>query len=339
MKQLAQPSRLYKGLFLLNPDAHDQIYGPTQRSAIAQLVELYAPPQTAQSIAADPTILHEAEIIFSGWGMPRMDEAFLVHTPNLKAVFYGAGSIKACTTDAFWARNIPITSSYAANAVPVAEFTLAQILLCLKQTWQYAFALKRDQAYGATFPLAGAYGSTVGIISLGMIGRLVCRHLQRFDVQVIAYDPFVNTADAAALGVELCPLDEIFQRADVVSLHTPWLPETVGLITGAHLAAMKTGATFINTARGAVVREAELITVLQQRPDLLAVLDVTYPEPPVAGSPLYTLPNVVLTPHIAGSLGAEGQRMGQLVVAELQRFLAGEPLQWAISQEQAAVMA
>lgn len=332
-------SNRYKGIFLLNYDAYNQIYGPTQRAAIAQLVDLYAPPQTAQSIAADPTILHDADIIFSGWGMPRMDEAFLAHTPNLKAVFYGAGSIKACTTDAFWARTIPITSSYAANAVPVAEFTLAQILLCLKKTWQYAFALKRDQTYGAKFTLPGAYGSTVGIISLGMIGRMVCRHLQRFDVQVIAYDPFVKPADAAALGVELCALAEIFQRADVVSLHTPWLPETVGLITGAHLASMKAGATLINTARGAVIREAEMIAVLQQRPDLLAVLDVTYPEPPVAGSPLYTLPNVVLTPHIAGSLDAECQRMGQVVVDELQRFLAGEPLHWAISREQAVVMA
>ena len=328
-----------KGIFLLNHDAYNQIYGPTQRTAIANLVDLYAPPQTAQSVAADPTILHDAEIIFSGWGMPRMDEAFLAHTPNLKAVFYGAGSIKACTTAAFWARNIPITSSYAANAVPVAEFTLAQILLCLKKTWQYAFAIKREQAYGVKFPLAGAYGSTVGIVSLGMIGRMVCHHLQHFDVKVIAYDPFVKLDDAAALGVELCTLAEIFQRADVVSLHTPWLPETVDMITGAHLAAMKEGATFINTARGAVVREAELITVLQERPDLLAVLDVTYPEPPVAGSPLYTLPNVVLTPHIAGSLDAECQRMGQVVVDELQRFLAGEPLHWAISREQAAVMA
>ncbi|MBX3014363.1 MAG: hydroxyacid dehydrogenase [Caldilineaceae bacterium] len=328
-----------KALFLLNADAYSKIYGPAQQAALSALVALYAPPQTAQSVAADPTILHEAELLFSGWGMPRMDEAFLAHTPKLKAVFYGAGSIKACTTDAFWARKIPITSSYAANAVPVAEFTLAQILLCLKKSWQYAFALKHDRAYGARFTVPGGYGSTVGLISLGMIGRLVCRHLQRFDVQVLAYDPFVTAADAAELGVTLCPLTEIFQRADVVSLHTPWLPETVGMITGAHFAAMKEGATFINTARGAVVREPELIAVLQQRPDLLAVLDVTYPEPPVPGSPLYTLPNVVLTPHIAGSLDAECQRMGQIVVDEVRRFLTGEPLQWAISQAQAAVMA
>lgn len=339
MHDLHPPFPRYKGLFLLNADAYSKIYGPTQRDDIAQLIDLYASPQTAQSVAANPVILQEAEIIFSGWGMPRMDETFLAHAPNLKAVFYGAGSIKQFTTDAFWARNMPITSSYAANAVPVAEFTLAQILLCLKKTWQYAFAMKREQAYGVNFPVPGGYGSTVGIISLGMIGRMVCRHLQRFDLKVIAYDPFVKPADAAVLGVELCPLAEIFQRADVVSLHTPWLPETVGMITGAHLAAMKAGATFINTARGAVVREAEMIAVLQQRPDLLAVLDVTYPEPPVAGSPLYTLPNVILTPHIAGSLDAECQRMGQLVVDELKRFLSGEPLQWAITREQAAVMA
>jgi len=329
---------MHKGLFLLNPDAYAKIYGPTQQAAIAQQVDLYTAPQTAQSIAANPTLLHDAEIIFSGWGMPPMDEAFLAHAPNLKLVLYGAGSIKGFTTDAFWARGIPITSSYAANAVPVAEFALGQILLCLKQTWQHALAIKRDGAY-SKFSVAGGYGSTVGIISLGMIGRMVCHHLQHFDLKVIAYDPFVTEAEATKLGVELCALEDIFQRADVVSLHAPWLAETVGMITGAHLSAMRQGATFINTARGALVREQEMIDVLQQRPDLLAVLDVTYPEPPVAGSPLYTLPNVILTPHIAGSLDAECQRMGQLVVDELRRYLAGEPLQWAITRQQAALMA
>ena len=157
-----------KALYLLNLDAYAKIYGPAQQATIAELVDLSAPPQTAQSVATDPTILHEAEIIFSGWGMPRMDEAFLAHCPNLKAVFYGAGSIKYCTTDAFWARNIPITSSYAANAVPVAEFTLAQILLCLKKTWQHALAIKAHGSYEKRFTVPGGYGSTVGIIALGM---------------------------------------------------------------------------------------------------------------------------------------------------------------------------
>ncbi|MEZ4615132.1 MAG: hydroxyacid dehydrogenase [Caldilineaceae bacterium] len=328
-----------KGVFLLNVDAYHKIYSPTQQAEIANLVDLYAPPQTAQSIAVDPKILQDTEILFSGWGMPRMDEAFLVHCPNLKIVFYGAGSIKQCTTAAFWARQIPITSSYAANAVPVAEFTLAQVLLCLKKTWQHAWAIKMNGAYEKRYTVPGGYGSTVGIIALGMIGRMVCEHLRRFDLNVIAYDPYVTAEDAAKLGVTLVALDELFTRADVVSLHAPWIDDTVGMITGAHLAAMKEGATFINTARGAIVREEEMIAVLQQRSDLLAILDVTYPEPPVTGSPLYTLPNVILTPHIAGSMDAECQRMGQIVVDELRRYLAGEPLQWAISQQQAAIMA
>jgi phosphoglycerate dehydrogenase-like enzyme len=134
-------------------------------------------------------------------------------------------------------------------------------------------------------------------------------------------------------------LDEVFRRADVVSLQTPWLKETEGMITGQHFAAMKPGATFINTARGAVVREPEMIAVLQQRPDLFAVMDVTHPEPPAPDSPLYTLPNVVLTPHIAGAMGDECRRMGHYMVEELRRYLQGDDLEWRITRDMAAVLA
>jgi phosphoglycerate dehydrogenase-like enzyme len=328
-----------KALYLLNEGAFDQIYGPDERRDIAELVDLVAPPQTARTVAENPAVLADVEVILSGWGMIPMDEAFLAAAPNLKAVFYGAGSIKRIVTDAFWARGIPITSAYAANAVPVIEYTLGQILLSLKRAWYYMFAIREQKQYVPRTPVPGAYGSTVGLISLGMIGSGVARKLQHFDLHVIAYDPFVTPDRAADLGVELCSLDELFRRADVVSLHAPWLDETVGMLHGAHFAFMKPDATFINTARGAIVREDEMIRVLQDRPDLWAILDVTYPEPPAPGSPLYTLPNVVLTPHIAGSLDNECRRMGRLTVEELRKFIHGEPLQWAIGREQAAVMA
>jgi phosphoglycerate dehydrogenase-like enzyme len=327
------------GIYLLNPDAFAKIYGPEERRDIESVVHIIAPLQTAQTILEQPEILQEIDVIFSGWGMPTLDEAFLTAAPNLKAVFYGAGSIKKIVTDAFWARGIVITSAYAANAVPVIEFTLAQILLSLKRTWYYVFAIRAQGHYVPRQPVPGAYGSTVGLISLGMIGSGVARKLQAFDVHVLAYDPFVTPQRAAELGVELCSLDQIFERSDVVSLHAPWLDETVGLIGGAHFARMKPNATFINTARGAIVREEEMVAVLQQRPDLWALLDVTYPEPPLPQSPLYTLPNVVLTPHIAGSLDNECRRMGRLTVNELYHYLNGEPLQWAVSKEQAAIMA
>lgn len=102
---------------------------------------------------------------------------------------------------------------------------------------------------------------------------------------------------------------------------------------------MKKDATFINTARGRVVREDEMIEVLKQRPDLTAALDVTDPEPPARTSPLLSLPNVVLTPHIAGSMGNEIQRMGQSMLAEFKRYLAGEPLKWQITAEEAKRLA
>lgn len=330
---------MLKGLFILGPDNYEKIYSPADRQTIAQQVEIYAPPLSAEAVAADLSVLHEADVIFSGWGGPRMDAAFLDAAPRLQVFFYGAGSIRGLVTDAFWQRGIQITCAAAANAVPVIEFTLAQILFSLKRGWYHLLEIKRTGQWIARQPMPGAYGSTIGLVSLGLIGRGVAEKLRQFDVQVIAYDPFVSAEAAAALGVELVSLDDVFQRADVVSLHTPWLPETVGLITGAHIAQMKPNATLINTARGAVVREDEMIAVLQQRPDLFALLDVTHPEPPVPGSPLYTLPNVILTPHIAGSMDTECWRMGRMMVDELGRYLRGEPLQHAVTPEQFARMA
>ena len=131
----------------------------------------------------------------------------------------------------------------------------------------------------------------------------------------------------------MVPLDEVFRRSDVVSVHTPWLPETVGMITGGHIAAMKPYATFINTSprRGDPRKRDDRGAA--QRPDLWAVLDVTYPEPPPADSPLYTLPNVLLTPHIAGSVGEECRRQGRYMIEELERYLAGQPLIWAVTKD------
>ncbi len=329
-----------KGIYILDPHPYKVIYGPQEREDISKLIDIYAPPQTRETIKNNPEVLRDADVIMSGWGGPKMDEDFLAAAPNVKALFYGAGSVKGLVSDAAWERGIIVTSAYAANAVPVAEYTLSQILFCLKRGWQMAMMIKRDGAYPHPRPtVPGAYRTTVGIVSLGMIGRKVCELLKNFDMKVIAYDPFASAQDAAELGVELCSLDELFARSDVVSLHTPWLKETEGMITGAHFESMKEGATFINTSRGAVVNEPQMIDVFNKRPDLFAVLDVTYPEPPQPGSPLYTMPNVILTPHIAGSMDLECNRLGRYMVEELQRYLNGEPLKWNITKERAAIMA
>jgi len=330
---------MLKGLFLLDIQHFDNVYGPQEREEIGRLVDIYAPLQTRETIAGNPAVLKDADVIFAGWGCPKMDEAFLLNAPRLKAVFYAAGSIKAFVTEAFWDRGIRVTSAYTANGVPVAEFTLAEIILSLKRAWYYIFKIREDGAYPQHTAVPGTYKSTVGIVSLGMIGRKVCELLKPFDLNVLAYDPYVTDEDAAALGVELCSLEEIFKKSDVISLHTPWLKDTEGLIKGRHFALMKQNSAFINTSRGAVVNEQEMIEVLRERPDIYAVLDVVYPEPPMPDSPLYTLPNVVLTPHIAGSMGRECRRMGRYMTEELKRYIKGEPMLWEISREKSRIMA
>lgn len=329
-----------KALYILRD--RDLIYSPTQQRELAHLLDILGPPERAETIRQNPSLLREVEVVLSGWGAPRFDEAFLNLCPNLSAFFYGAGSVRGFVTDAFWKREIILSSAYAANAIPVTEYALSTIFLSLKRFWSF----QRDVRKNASYPpreerttVAGAYRSTVGIVSLGMIGRLLCEKLRPFDLNIVAYDPFVNRESSEELGVTLISLAELFTQSDVVSVHTPWLPETVGLITGDLLRSMKPNATFINTSRGAVVREDELIDSLKARPDLWAVLDVTWPEPPEPGSPLYTLPNIVLTPHIAGSMAKECWRMGQYMLEELKRYLAGEPLKWQITQEQSRRLA
>jgi phosphoglycerate dehydrogenase-like enzyme len=329
-----------KGLYVLDRDTFGLIYGPDERRAVAELVDIYAPPQTAESVAQNPALLAEADVILSGWGAPRMDDAFLDGAPKLQAVFYGAGSIRPFATDAIWKRGVIVTSAAVANAQPVAEYTLAAILLSLKHFWRYAAAARNGDGWGDhKRPVPGSFRATVGLISLGTVARRVLELLEPFDVQRLVYDPFLTDEQAGELDVERCSLEDVFRRADVVSLHAPELRETRGMIAGRHFAAMKPGATFINTARGAIVRETEMVEALRRRPDVTAVLDVTDPEPPVRGSALLTLPNVVLTPHIAGSMGSEIRRLGHCMVEELRRYVNGEPLRWQITREIAARLA
>ncbi len=329
-----------KGLFVLDAPSADLIYGPEERRDIGEFVDFLGRPQTAESILADPEMLADVEVIFSGWGGPTMDEKFLTAAPNLRAVFYGSGSIRRITSDAFWDRGILITSAYAANAVPVAEYTLSTILLSLKHFWRFVLQARNGDGWGDhTRAVPGGYNATIGLVSCGLIARKTLELLRPFDLNRLVSCPFLSAAEAKELNVERCTIPEIFRRADVVSLHTPEFPETRGMITGKLLSLMKPGATFINTARGSIVREQEMIEVLRQRPDLTAVLDVCDPEPPAPDCQLLTLPNVVLTPHIAGSMGPEIKRLGRYMVEELRRYVAGEPLKWQITRELASRLA
>jgi len=326
-----------KGIFILDGISYDLIYGEAERSALSRYVDFIAPPQTSQSIAENQHLLADVDVIFSGWGAPMFDTNFLNAAPNLKVIFYGAGTIGYCMTYDVWERGVRVTSSNSANAIPVAEFTLSAILFSLKWGWQLERETRARKTYPERNTAPGCFGSTIGLISLGATARALLRLLKAFDLKVLAYDPYVSDDECTALGAKRVSLEELFARSDVVSLHSPNFPETREMITGQLLASMKPGATFINTARGEIVCEEEMIEIAQRRRDLHFVLDVVVVEPPSFDSPLYTLPNIVLTPHIAGSVGLECRRMGRYMVDELERYVAGIPLQWEVTPESAAL--
>jgi phosphoglycerate dehydrogenase-like enzyme len=148
--------------------------------------------------------------------------------------------------------------------------------------------------------------------------------LRPFDLRVLVSDPYFGEAEAAQLGVERRALDELLACADVVSLHAPALPSTRHLLDRRRLGLLRDGAVLVNTARGSLVDHDALLAELRAG-RISAVLDVTDPEPLPADSPLFTLPNVVLTPHIAGALGTEVRRLGDLAIEELARYAAGRP--------------
>jgi phosphoglycerate dehydrogenase-like enzyme len=328
--------------FILGSAAFDAIYGRDALAGLAPAGRLLAPPLTAPEVlAAPPAWLGEVDVLFSGWEPPRLDAALLARLPRLRAVFYGAGSIRPLVSDAFWDRGITVTTAAAINALPVVEFTLGAILLSFKRAWHHARHVQAERTYTPlqSLPVPGGYGATIGLVSLGLIGRGVAERLRSFDVRVLAYDPGVTAAQARELGVTLVSLPELFAGADIVSLHAPLLPETRHLIGADLLGRLRPHATFINTARGGLVDESALAACLAARPDVQALLDVTDPEPPAADSPLYRLPNVFLTPHIAGSLGPECRRMGRAMIEEFHRHARGEPLRHAVTREQFARMA
>ncbi len=319
-------------------ELREDVFPPSILQQIEERTALQIEPIEPDRWQDHATSLRPVEVLFTTWGTQPLDADFLDALPRLKAVFYCAGAVKSFVTEVMWARNISLSSAWVANGVPVSEFTVAAVLLSLKRFWHFARGT-REGLWREEIPVPGAFHSRVGLVSLGAVGRLTAERLRAHEVDLFAFDPFVATETAAQLGVSLLSLEELFATCDVVSLHAPWIKETERLITGALIASMKEGATLINTSRGAVVAEDELIHVLKARPDLSALLDVTYPEPPALDSPLRSLPNVLLTPHIAGSMQAECARLSQWMIEEYDRYRAGRPLLFSIQRDQLARMA
>ena len=311
----------------MSKEAASAVLTPEPLAGLDRVCDLVADPvldDFATPEALD--VLGEVEVLVTGWGCPPLDAAALAAAPRLRAVVHTAGSVHGHVTGACWDRGIEVASAASANALPVAEYTVSMILLTGKRVFEKAreYRVTRDRTDWLSTPSdVGNFGRTVGILSASLIGRRVIELLRPFDLRILLHDPYVSDVDASALGVEPVGLDELFLRSDVVSVHTPLLPETRGLVSRELLTSMHQDAVLINTARGAVVDQDALADVTVDG-GIRAVLDVTDPEVLPRDHPLWTRENVLITPHLAGSQGNEWRRLADLAVAEVARWAAGE---------------
>ncbi len=274
--------------------------------------------------AALIALLPAADACITSWDVAPLDADVLAAAPKLRAVAHAAGSVKRFVSDAVWTRGIQVTSAAPALARDVAETTIGLMIVGAKRIWPLAEHV-RDGGWRASpaWPSRELHNSVVGLIGASNVGRHVIDLLRPFQATVLLYDPYVDEPEARRLGVEKVELADLARRADIVSIHAPSTPGTYRMVDRALLAAMKEDAVLINTARGALIDEPALIDELSKG-RLFAFLDVTDPEPPAPDSPLRRLPNVVVTPHLAGCID-DCSRMGEMAVEELRRFFAGEP--------------
>ena len=284
----------------------------------------------------------DTEYIFSTWGMPQFsEEEIKKYLPSLKCVFYAAGTVQGFARP-FLNCGVKVFSAWGANAVPVAEYTVAQIILANKGYYQSSIMKNKEdytKAKRIVSRYIGNYGAKIGIIGAGMIGKLVIEKLKAYNLEVLAFDPFLPDEKAKELGVSKCSLERIFSECNVISNHLANNEQTQGMLNGALFKKMLPFATFLNTGRGAQVVEPDLIKVLKERTDLTAVLDVTYPEPPEQNGELYTLENCILTPHIAGSSGNEVRRMGAYMKEEYENFIKNKPCKYEVTLDMLKTMA
>ncbi|MEU5998270.1 hydroxyacid dehydrogenase [Streptomyces sp. NPDC047197] len=323
-------------------DAATAVLGPGALAALGQVCDL-EPDTVLDDFTTERarSVLRDVEVLVTGWGCPPLDAAALAAAPRLRAVVHTAGSVRGHITPECWERGIEVSSAAAANALPVAEYTVAMILLSGKQVLERAREFKatrrRDEWLGLSHGV-GNYGRGVGILSASMIGRRVIELLRPYDLQVLLHDPYVSDEEAKALGVRPVGIRELFANSDVVSVHTPLLPATRGLVGRELIAAMRHEAVLINTARGAVL-DQDALTEAALAGRIRAVLDVTDPEVLPPEHPLWECDNVMITPHLAGSQGNEWGRLADLAVAELGRWAAGDGFAHAVRRERLAYLA
>jgi D-3-phosphoglycerate dehydrogenase / 2-oxoglutarate reductase len=252
-----------------------------------------------------------------------VDAEVLDAAPKLKIVARAGVGLDNVDVDTATERGVLVVNAPTSNIHSAAEHALALLLSAARQIPAADASLREHAWKRSSFSGTEIFGKTVGVVGLGRIGQLVAQRLAAFETHIVAYDPYVSPARAAQLGIELLPLDELLARADFISVHLPKTPETAGLIDKDALAKTKPGVVIVNAARGGLVDEAALFEAVSSGHVRAAGIDV-FSKEPCTDSPLFDLPQVVVTPHLGASTEEAQDRAGTDVAASVKLALAGE---------------
>src|ERR1700736_6697758 len=251
----------------------------------------------------------------------KVTPALLDKAPRLRVVGRAGVGVDNIDLEEATRRGVLVMSTPGGNAVSVAEHTFALLLALARQVPRHDKAIHEGRWEKSSAAGTEVRGKTLGLIGLGRIGSEVAVRAEAFDMRVLGYDPYISEAAAREVQVELVPLDRLLAESDFVSLHTALSPATQNLINAETLAKMKKGAFIINAARGELIEEGALADALKSGHIGGAGLDVFAVEPP-KNSPLVGLPNVIATPHIAGSTTEAQEEVGTQVAVQVKDYLA-----------------
>ncbi len=314
---------------IVHQPLRDQLFSPADQERLNALGTVtWTDSRRPLSMEDAIEILRDCEVGAGSWASPHPGPALMAGCPSLTLWEHVAGSVKHMFGSHLHDRNLTIASCKPALADVVAEMALGEIILGLRRVFENASANRAGIPAKPT-NMKVLLGSTIGIVGASLIGRRMVKLLKPFGCMILLYDPYLPDEEAVAMGVETVDLNTLCMRSDVVSLHTPDIPETRHIMGAAQFAAMQEDALFLNTARGACVDESALIAELSKG-RLFAILDVTQPEPAAADSPFRSLPNVVYTSHIAGP---PCFNLGRQAVNDIAAHLSGGSPEYAVTAD------
>lgn len=322
------------------PAMQEQVFGEKYYQRLEKAGTLFRYDRTEFTDRAHVVdFVKDAKIIITSWGSPVIGQEILDVCPDLRLLAHAAGSIKPVISEEFIKKGIPAINAAAALGEGVAETALAFAISACKGFFRLSGDTKNGLwAENRLTAVKDFYDITVGVISGGFVGRHMVKLLQNFHVDIVMYDPTLNAEQIEKIGAKKVSLEELLEISDVITIHAPQIPATDNMLHKENLKRIRDGAVLINTARGTVINEADLIEEMKTG-RFTACIDVTNPEPPSKENALRSLDNVVLTPHIAGAVTNGMKRVALLICEEVERLLGGQPLLAKVELSELSILA